>query len=869
MKLSKTTIRELTKRYRAVLIKCALMNLAVFAVAMPAKADVVIGDGASAAYTRVKELGPNRYTIKVNDNAEEFFNYSPDALKMTGGNLIVESKVGYWLDWQGTGGIDISGGTVSAKNEETLSTYRGPLSISGNAVINTAMMSDANTTISGGRITLADTNDANKELYFGKGLGIDAADGQTSGTLSISGGDITLGKNRYIVLLREWGDDDTGSLPAAYHGDIKISGGNITLNKNAQIIRTDNDNNEVGGTLVSNYLKDSRPNELSKTTGEIDISGGTVTLNDTASIVNHSSDGTIRISDAAIINVNGNNRFENAKGIAAADFTGGAINLNGALTANIAATGGTIVFGKETARLNGDLSGSNVDLIFKDNYALSNLNNKATIKKLTIASGKVLDIGEKTLKADEIIGGTIKMVLPSNAVMSAIIQATNASNVLLDVDMSKAGRENAVQYVLTSTDTGYKITNVNDKRYAFSDGAFSLSRYLENPDAYKFDTAWTGGSLYILRLATASEAAVEDLRKEGVDVTEAEENAVAALDMDAQYLSQSAQDNVAKINAMLDDASTSSAQKKQILREVAPEAAPSVAASASSVASNVMNVAGSRMSGGAAQTSRSGGDYTAGQATVWAQGMYNKTKLDKDNGFDADSAGFAAGVEVSVSDSVKIGAGYAYTVTDIDTDRSGTDVDTHTAFLYGEYKPNKAFVNITGSFGHSEYDEKTNLTGLRSEYKADTYGVQAMGGYDFGLITAEAGARYTAVKQKSYTDALGNRMEKSTAETLTGVADVKLAKRFKVNGSKSFITPSVKAGASYDFTADEGNRTIGLADGSSYVAKGERLKRFGVQTGAGVKFDIGEKAQIELSYEGNFKKDYTDHTGLLNIRFNF
>ena len=98
---------------------------------------------------------------------------------------------------------------------------------------------------------------------------------------------------------------------------------------------------------------------------------------------------------------------------------------------------------------------------------------------------------------------------------------------------------------------------------------------------------------------------------------------------------------------------------------------------------------------------------------------------------------------------------------------------------------------------------------------------------------------------------------------------MKLAKRFKVNGSKSFITPSVKAGASYDFTADEGNRTIGLADGSSYVAKGERLKRFGVQAGAGVKFDIGEKAQIELSYEGNFKKDYTDHTGLLNIRFNF
>ena len=156
MKQSKTTMKELTRRYRAVLLKCALLNLAAFAVVLPAKAeDIVIGDGDTVTYTRVAREGQNnRYTIKVNNNAEEFFNYSPAALKMTGGNLIVESKTGYWLDWQGTGGIDISGGMVSAKNEETLSAYRSPLSISGNAVVNTGMMSDVGVTISGGKYEL-------------------------------------------------------------------------------------------------------------------------------------------------------------------------------------------------------------------------------------------------------------------------------------------------------------------------------------------------------------------------------------------------------------------------------------------------------------------------------------------------------------------------------------------------------------------------------------------------------------------------------------------------------------------------------------------------------------------------------------------
>lgn len=60
MKQSKTTMKELTRRYRAVLIKCALLNLAAFSVAMPAKADVVIGDGDTAIYTRISKKEKER-----------------------------------------------------------------------------------------------------------------------------------------------------------------------------------------------------------------------------------------------------------------------------------------------------------------------------------------------------------------------------------------------------------------------------------------------------------------------------------------------------------------------------------------------------------------------------------------------------------------------------------------------------------------------------------------------------------------------------------------------------------------------------------------------------------------------------------------
>ena len=63
MKQSKTTIKELTKRYRAVLLKCALINAAAFTIAFSAAAaPLTVGSGQSSA----PESGTYDY-IEVND----------------------------------------------------------------------------------------------------------------------------------------------------------------------------------------------------------------------------------------------------------------------------------------------------------------------------------------------------------------------------------------------------------------------------------------------------------------------------------------------------------------------------------------------------------------------------------------------------------------------------------------------------------------------------------------------------------------------------------------------------------------------------------------------------------------------------------
>ena len=255
----------------------------------------------------------------------------------------------------------------------------------------------------------------------------------------------------------------------------------------------------------------------------------------------------------------------------------------------------------------------------------------------------------------------------------------------------------------------------------------------------------------------------------------------------------------------------------------------------------------------------------AGKASVWAQGLLNHAKMT--DGFKADTAGFAAGVETNLTDSFKLGAGYAYASTDIKTDRSKTDADTHTGFVYGEYAPDALYVNAMLSFGRSDYDDTTRAAGMKSSYRADAYGARVAAGYALGLLTPEAAVHFTAVRQKAYTDALGARVAAKNLNTATMVVGAKAAKTFTVG--KYAVTPEAKAAVTYDFARPNESRAVTLPDGSSYVAAGEKLNRLGFEVGAKAAVRLTNEVEVSLTYDGAFKTHYQDHTGLLNIKVGF
>ena len=126
------------------------------------------------------------------------------------------------------------------------------------------------------------------------------------------------------------------------------------------------------------------------------------------------------------------------------------------------------------------------------------------------------------------------------------------------------------------------------------------------------------------------------------------------------------------------------------------------------------------------------------------------------------------------------------------------------------------------------------------------------------------------VKQKAYTDALGAKMEEKTADTWTGVLGAKLGQNYVLKANRKIgLSPELKVAATYDFARDDENRTVTLPDGSSYMETGEAIERYGVEAGAGVTVSIANSAEIALTYDGKFKKDYQDHTGMLNLKIKF
>lgn len=713
---------------------------------------------------------------------------------------------------------NIVGGGFTAKN--------GDFNIEGGTVTDNSSSKEQseateikNFNIKGGTLNIANALADNAENinFSGGTTNLTNAEMVTwDGNINISGGEINLK------------GDDSSETGLAARKELNITGGTINMSGDDTVI----DN-------IADYKPDAYP------AYDLNINGGTINVTGKQAEISSSKNvningGTINIAEGSTLGIYGGN-----------DQTPTTAQLGSAAILNIAGTldtslngNGTINFNSNSGKITGDVNMTNGGIM---NVGLNN----------AVIDGDATFNSGSTLKLEITDGG-------NGSLQAANITGKEGSKLALTVSKTMEIDDTAtVKLFETAGTLDNNFTNeISNNRYkveAVTEGDGEAKKYT--------------GEYKITYENSASDVVT--------DAGGSANNAQTAEAWDTLVQSSTASANAKAVASVLNDLSQNNEQAYvAALTAVAPEVAPMVQKTQTETANQVFGAVGTRLTGGSISTGGEGmssGDNIFERAAVWVQGMFNKSKLDdtsKAKGFDADSAGVAFGAEKFVTDDTKIGIGYAYTNTDIDGFMRNTDVDTHTAILYGEYKPSNWYVNGIATYGWSDYSEDKNVAGVgvKADYDVETFGLQAMTGYDMqvkGLgFTPEVGLRYVHIKQDAYKDSADQKVSGNDSDILTGVIGAKVSKTWELSNGMN-IKPEARIAATYDLFNDDVNSVVTLANGSAYAVEGEALDRFGMEFGAGVTAEVNDNVELSLGYEGKFREDYQDHTGLVNLKYKF
>lgn len=808
----------------------------------------------------------DKSTLSINNAAAktEGDDNSGAAIVFDNGNLIL--KNGSKLEM--TSGVDkeVTSGAFSFTDSN--------VDISGSSTLSKGNSGDM--LFSGGSLNLGtpgDTGDISKISHSGStgsirlsNVGTAILSGKSSIERTGTGGDIVVNSTGLVM------KDEASLNVSTASGKIVFSSAVAQLSGKASIQATGNSNEVV----IENNSNVTMADESSISAEHVYVSnGGSLELTGSAKIT---APGDASVSDsegvkvvASSVIMSENARIEGDVSLENGGFLGmsGNAEIDGDLntksttgysTISIGSTSG----GSSDVTINGsiDISQSVLSILNGNTLRLGAGSNNSfkNGSYLSLGTGKLdLNGGNLTMSGDS----TLTLRIASESEYGQILNAGKIDikpgaglDVSIDKNVVSKGQTKAFQ-ILSGTVEGDWV-NLN-RRYKFEydtdkqDGWYNVTQVAD------------AGDIVIMDGGTENNANTANAWLEGNNFANGSEAAKVYDELD--YLSQYGQGS----------------EYVDALTALAPDAAPLVRSLTTENSNQIFSTVQNRLEGGSSLRMKPGraGRYARGLASgdmyredaIWVQGLYNHSELSdtkEAKGFEIDSYGGAIGLDNYVTDSLKLGIGYAYTHGDISGFLRDTDVDTHTGFVYGEFKPNRWFLNAIASYSFASYDEEKRVSTfkVKGDYDVNAFGAQVMTGYKMGYVTPELGVRYLNVKQDAYEDSIGQRVDAVSNDVLTGVFGIRIKQDFFPNRGFS-IRPEVHVAATYDFVQDDAISVVSLPNGSVYQIEGENLDKFGLEVGAGLTLDVGNRLEMAVSYEGKFRKDYTDHSGLVNMKFKF
>lgn len=799
------------------------------------------------------------------------------------GELTVSNALTSSVDIKNAGTITLDKGYTGngnylgndfASNKDTTINIKGDVSLDNNARIVAATANDL------GSVKITDAGN----ITLRNGSTIDAVNLNISGKSADEKANITIGGNnpsagRETDKNEQWRNN---SYILGY-GDTSIKNANISLENGGMLIQGAKGTNEAPdtGTMTLNnsevkvaegaLIKATNGSDVALENASVDLNGGIIDAKisvDTNSKINVNNAGsTIKtLAGAGTLNINANTSvstlFGSASKIGILAVKEGSTFILDSLD-EVKENADEGIDGRDAVNLTADTMEVSGTAIVADN-------NANTITDTKVNNGGTLDLGYNTFSSNVTMdAGSTLNVGVKNADKAPAGELTHG-NINGDLTVNAPGDEgaaNASMNLIIAADTKFgDESKINLATGGNLDNLVVNNNLLYNLEGVE-DGKITGTEIKVSKKDSSEVAA-------GVAANGANSNQAGTIAAFVDGLSGNAQaDNITnQISTLVQSGNVKGAAR--LAKEVAPVAAPVAQSQVTETTNQVFGAVATRLSGGSVSSAaegKSSGDSVFERAAMWVQGLFNKSKYDGSNDFKTDSTGLALGAEKYLNSDVKVGAGYAYTNSDVKQGDRKIDVDTHTAFVYGEYKPSDWYVNGIASYNWGDYDEK-KYGGLSGKYDVNSIALQAMTGYDFhmngAVVTPEAGLRYINIHQDSYTDTAGQRVSENSSDYLTGIVGAKIKKDYTLSNGMN-IRPEARLAMTYDLVNDNSNASVMLANGSAYQVRGEALDRFGVEAGVGLTAEVDDNVEVSLGYEGKFRDHYKDHTGLLNAKYKF
>ncbi len=636
-------------------------------------------------------------------------------------------------------------------------------------------------------------------------------------------------------------------------GDISILGQNNTFSNNSAL---DTGATKSGGGAIHNRGNTGTATLIIGTDSSVNTFNSNTSGAYGGAIVSRAFDGASQDSDIVI---NGNTTFTNNR----AGLDGGAI-WNNATSDGSTVGNASITFNGDTIFQNNVASGSGGAIYNNDDITF---NGAATFSG-NIAGGTANDIyndGTVTFNSDATIGGGIDgtgtLNISDGATLNIGTTTLTQGAVALDGTLLATLRSGGSGQINVTNEGGF--TGDGTIKLSFdSAGTYKVfgNQTFDNIDISSsiYDLVWNGGDV------TATIKSVSDIASQN-NLSDSAARTVA-------NVSKSSSSRLNNLSVLMQESlSDGTAAGRTAVEHAARAINPEISAVAQSVGTSIHNalnlVAAGRM-GGVMGAGRNGGDINVSPFGVWAQGIYNKSKLNDD--FNGYTRGISAGIDGVVNDIWTMGVGYMFGHSDIGAVARNTEIDSHSVFAYGQYRPSNWYMNAIVNYTMSDYSEDGSAMGMRvsSDYDLDSFGANVAMGHDFiGGLTPEVSLRYIHLGSADYTNSFGIRNKIDATDYLTASLGTHYGFDMLLRNGV-VIRPSVRYAVKYDIMSDDDNITVTMPGINAYVLDGENLSRIANQVGIGIAMMYGA-FDMSLNYDIEARADYTSQTGRVKFRYEF